>query len=122
MSAKFRAPFLTAIALAATFCAAPLAAQPASLSAPVTVRNISHRELQAGMPVSDSNGVLIGTIRKVAGNTIVIAGDGVVYRVPITQLYAVNDGGADHIASRVPKSSFTARADAGTEPESELGG
>lgn len=72
----------------------------------VTVRNISHVELSAGVPIVDGSGQTIGTVKKVAGNTIIVTDGSADYQVPITQLYAYNDGAADHFASRLPKSAL----------------
>lgn len=96
--------------------AVPVVAQEAAPPAPaattvasedvVTVRNISHVELSEGMPIVDDEGQTIGTVKKVAGNTIIVTDGNADYRVPITQLYAYRDGGADHFASRVAKSDL----------------
>lgn len=100
---------------AALGMAPPAAAQDsvagvaASASLPpgaVTVRNISHVELSAGVPIVDDSGKTIGTVKKVAGNTIIVTDGAADYLVPITQLYAYNDGTADHFASRLPKSAL----------------
>ena len=78
----------------------------------VTVRNVSPVELAAGTPITDGSGKTIGTVRKVAGNDIVVTDGTADYRVPITQIYAWRDGAADHFASRVPKSAMTAEQQA----------
>jgi hypothetical protein len=72
----------------------------------VTVRNISHVELTPGLPVVDDSGTPIGTVKKVAGNTIILTDGKADYDVPITQLYAYSQYGADHFASRLPKSAL----------------
>ncbi|MCJ2179334.1 hypothetical protein [Novosphingobium album (ex Hu et al. 2023)] len=83
-------------------------ATPSALANPdvVTVRNISHVELSAGLPIVDERGVLIGTIRKVAGNSVILTDGRAEYRVPVTQLYAYTQDGADHFASRLPRSAL----------------
>ena len=83
-------------------------ATPAALDNPdvVTVRNISHVELSAGLPVVDDEGAPIGTVRKVAGNTVILTDGHADYRVPVTQLYAYTQYGAEHFASRLPKSAL----------------
>jgi hypothetical protein len=88
--------------------AAPPASPAATVASAdvVTVRNISHVELSEGMPIFDSEGQTIGTVKKVAGNTIIITDGNADYRVPITQLYAYRDGGADRFASRIAKSDL----------------
>ncbi|KHK89395.1 hypothetical protein [Novosphingobium malaysiense] len=70
----------------------------------VTVRNITRVELTPGLPIVDDSGAQIGTVKKVAGNTIVITDGTADYKVPITQLYAYRKDAADHFASRLPKS------------------
>lgn len=74
----------------------------------VMVRNISRLELSAGVPIVDGSGNAIGTVKKVAGNTIIVTDGAADYRVPITELYAYSDGGADHFASRLPKAALQA--------------
>jgi len=86
--------------------AAGVAASAAAPPSAVTVRNISHVELSAGVPIVDDSGETIGTVKKVAGNTIIVTDGSADYQVPITQLYAFNDGTADHFASRVPKAAL----------------
>ena len=86
----------------------PVPATPSAMADPdaVTVRNISHVELSAGVPIVDGKGRAIGTVKKVAGNTIVVTDGRADYRVPVTDLYAYSRGGADHFASRLPKSAL----------------
>ncbi|WP_067734309.1 hypothetical protein [Novosphingobium naphthalenivorans] len=83
-------------------------ATPSAMANPdvVTVRNISHVELSAGLPVVDDRGAPIGTVKKVAGNTVILTDGRADYRVPVVQLYAYTQGGADHFASRLPKSAL----------------
>ncbi len=77
----------------------------------VTVRNISRVELSEGIPILDGEGQTIGTVKKVAGNTIIITDGSANYRVPITQLYAYREGGADHFASRIDKTDLEPASD-----------
>lgn len=98
---------------AALGVAAPVAAQDSASGAManpdvVTVRNISRVELSPGVTIVDGGGNPIGTVKKVAGNTIIITDGSADYRVPITQLYAYSDGAADRFASRLPKSALAA--------------
>ncbi|HKT86378.1 MAG TPA: hypothetical protein VJQ77_09860 [Novosphingobium sp.] len=87
--------------------AAGAAESPSPPPSAVTVRNVSHVELSPGVPIVDDSGKTIGTVKKVAGNTIVVTDGSADYEVPITQIYAYNDGSADHFASRLPKSALT---------------
>lgn len=97
---------------AALGAAAPAMAQdsataPASASPKVvTVRNISRMELSPGVAIVDGSGNTIGTVKTVAGNTIVITDGSADYSLPITELYAYSDGAADRFASRVPKAAL----------------
>ncbi|MGE4304756.1 MAG: hypothetical protein AB7E24_12090 [Novosphingobium sp.] len=91
-----------------TPAAAQRTAAPATASAMahpdvVTVRNITRVELTPGLPIVDDSGILIGTVERRAGNTIVISDGKTRYKVPITQLYAFRRGAADQFASRLPK-------------------
>ncbi|MCJ2188083.1 hypothetical protein [Novosphingobium beihaiensis] len=98
---------MTAKILLPVFAAALSAAAPA-MAGPdvVTVRNISHVELSAGVPIVDERGMPIGTVKKVAGNTIVLTDGTTDYDVPVTELYAYTQDGADRFASRLPKSAL----------------
>lgn len=110
---------------AATPPAAPNAAADAATSDSrpmadpdaVTVRNVSPVELVAGTLITDGSGKTIGTVKKVAGNDIVVTDGSADYRVPVTQIYAWRDGAADHFASRLPKSAMTAQ-----QPGAQQGG
>lgn len=79
----------------------------------VTVRNISRIELSPGLVITDDSGKPIGTVKKVAGNTIIVTDGAADYRVPIEQLYAWRQDAADHFASRLPKSALTAEQEGG---------
>lgn len=111
MTGRIMLPVLAAVlAAAAPTVAQDNAASVAASAAPppsaVTVRNISHIELSPGVPIVDNSGNTIGTVKKVAGNTIIITDGSADYRISITQLYAYHDGTADHFASRLPKSAL----------------
>lgn len=79
----------------------------------VTVRNISRVELSPGLQIVDDKGQPIGTVKKVAGNTIIVTDGSADYGVPIEQLYAYHDGAADHFASRLPKSALPVEQEGG---------
>jgi hypothetical protein len=114
MNAITAIPFI-AVALGV---ATPIAAQempettaPATAAAldnpeVVTVRNISHIELEPGTPIVDETGKIIGTVSKVAGNTIILTDGTDQFEVPITQLYAYTQYGTEHFASRLPRTSM----------------
>ena len=70
------------------------------------VRNISYRELKPGTPIVEGSGQLIGTVERVAGNTIIISDGTQAYRVPIEQLYAYTNTAGDHFASRLPRAQL----------------
>lgn len=79
----------------------------------VTVRNISSVELSPGLAIVDDSGKPIGTVKQVAGNTIIVTDGTADYRVPINQLYAWRQGAADHFTSRLPKSALAAEQEGG---------
>lgn len=112
---------LSALALAPALTAAPaLAEAQAPVSAEskagkralldenaVTVRNVSRAELVYGLPLVDDDGIAIGTVERLAGNEVIVSDGTAEYRVPFTQVYAFSKDGADHYASRTPKSRLT---------------
>ena len=117
MTGRIMLPVLTAaLGIAAPALAQDNAATAAASAVPtpsaVTVRNISRMELSPGVPIVDGSGNPIGTVKQVAGNTIIITDGSADYRIPITQLYAYHDG-ADHFANRVPKSALEAEREGG---------
>lgn len=67
------------------------------------VRNVSHQELSAGIPIVEGSGKTIGLVEKVAGNTIIVSDGKKTYRIPIEQIYAYTDGETDRFASRMTK-------------------
>ncbi|MFT4057791.1 MAG: hypothetical protein QM681_25045 [Novosphingobium sp.] len=113
-----RTLLLSALALAPALTAVPaLAEAQAPVSAEskagkralldenaVTVRNVSRAELVHGLPLVDDDGIAIGTVERLAGNEVVVSDGTAEYRVPFTQVYAFSKDGADHYASRTPKS------------------
>ena len=103
------------LAASAIFMTVPVMAQADAPAPPkeeggadvVMVRNISHVELAAGDPIADSTGEMLGTVKKVAGNTIIVTDGHEDYHVPVAEIYAYSRDGSDHFASRVPKSALT---------------
>lgn len=77
------------------------------------VRNVSHQELREGVAIVEGSGQTIGTVTKVAGNTIVISDGTETWRVPIEQIYAYSDGEADHFASRLSREQLSAERKGG---------
>lgn len=72
----------------------------------VSVRNVSRIELSPGMAIVDDSGKSVGTVKRTAGNTIVLTDGRVDYLVPITEFYAYREGAVDHFATRLPKSEL----------------
>jgi len=123
-----RLPALAAPALALSALAASLPAiagevpdaTAAALANPdvITVRNVTRAELAMGLPIADSAGQPLGTVVRPSGPDVILRDDdGDEFAVPMAQLYAFNQNGADHYASRLPREQLAAGTPAAAIPQ-----
>ncbi|MEW9854977.1 hypothetical protein [Novosphingobium sp. M1R2S20] len=76
----------------------------------MTVRNVTRREMERGLPIFDASGKPVGTVAGLSGNDVILTDGAREFAVPITEFFAYNQHGKDYFATRASKTALQAQA------------